>query len=83
MVRAKVSSAPKTASADIDAFIEGGLAAPVAAEPAPESDAKFTLRYPADLKRRIEAAIKQLPGKVSLNTWLITAAMEKLDREGR
>lgn len=88
MVKARVKpTAPATH--DIDAFIEGGGSAPARDEessPAaalPAVDAKFTWRYAPDLKSRIEAAIAARPGKISLNTWLIEAALEKLDRDGK
>ncbi|MCG5238376.1 hypothetical protein ACIU1J_32300 [Azospirillum doebereinerae] len=83
MVKARVNPAPKP-SVDIDAFIERGGSSPAAApQKTTEADdvAKFPLRYPVSIKARIEAAIKRLPGHVSINTWLIQAATEKLERD--
>lgn len=88
MVKARVKT-PTPTIPEIDAFIDGGGSAPARDEatplPAahPVADAKFTWRYGPDLKTRIEAALAARPGKVSLNTWLIEAALEKLSREGR
>jgi hypothetical protein len=53
--------------------------------PAPEpSDAdpekKFTLRLPASLLAAIEKDAKGRPDRISVNTWLIGAALQRLDR---
>lgn len=87
MVKARVKSATTTPR-DVDAFIEGGGSAPARddaqpAAPQAVADAKFTWRYAPDLQDRIKASLAARPGKVSLNTWLIEAAIEKLEREGK
>lgn len=42
---------------------------------------RVSLRVPAGLRRAIERACANRPGKVSINTWITEAISEKLDRE--
>ncbi|MEI7610774.1 MAG: hypothetical protein WCJ64_25605 [Rhodospirillaceae bacterium] len=65
-------------------------AAPVAVPPpAPppqpvDAEKKFTLRLPASLLAEIEKDAKDRPDRISVNTWLIGAALQRLNRgEGR
>ncbi len=60
------------------------VAAPVAAPSAEPVDAekKFTLRLPASLLATIEKDAKDRPDRISVNTWLIGAALQRLNRVG-
>ncbi len=53
---------------------------------APPADAnaekKFTLRLPASLLAAIEKDAKDRPDRISVNTWLIGAALLRLNRAG-
>jgi hypothetical protein len=49
-----------------------------AADPAAEK--KFTLRLSASLLAEIEKDAKGRPDRISVNTWLIGAALQRLDR---
>ncbi len=57
-----------------------------ALSPAPLPDAnaekKFTLRLPASLLAAIEKDAKDRPDRISVNTWLIGAALQRLTRVG-
>jgi len=52
--------------------------------PVPEADSdpekKFTLRLPASLLAEIEKDAKGRPDRISVNTWLIGAALQRLER---
>ena len=60
------------------------LAAPVLVPPPEPVDAekKFTLRLPASLLATIEKDAKDRPDRISVNTWLIGAALQRLSRSG-
>ena len=52
------------------------LSAPVNIDP----EKKFTLRLPSSLLAAIEKDAKDRPDRVSVNTWLIAAALQRLQR---
>lgn len=52
---------------------------PPAADPA-DPERKFTLRLPASLLAEIEKDAKGRPDRISVNTWLIGAALQRLGR---
>ena len=51
--------------------------------PAPiDAEKKFTLRLPASVLAAIEKDAKDRPDRISVNTWLIGAALQRLNRNG-
>lgn len=46
-----------------------------------DPERKFTLRLPASLLAEIEKAAKGRPDRISVNTWLIGAALQRLERK--
>ncbi|MEI7610754.1 MAG: hypothetical protein WCJ64_25505 [Rhodospirillaceae bacterium] len=49
-----------------------------------DAEKKFTLRLPASLLAEIEKDAKDRPDRISVNTWLIGAALQRLNRgDGR
>ena len=61
--------------------------APVVEPPPPpavvvlsDPEKKFTLRLPASLLAEIEKDAKGRPDRISVNTWLIGAALQRLER---
>jgi len=52
------------------------VAEPVNSDP----EKKFTLRLPASLLAEIEKDAKGRPDRISVNTWLIGAALQRLER---
>ena len=91
-IRPRIKPVPTPAEADesiIAAIINRG-GAPAAAEPDPEAlppppaaddadaEKKFTLRLPASLLAAIEKDAKGRPDRISVNTWLIGAALQRL-----
>ena len=64
------------------ALPEPSPAVPPAVPAAPPADAekKFTLRLPASLMAEIERDAKDRPDRISVNTWLIGAALQRLGR---
>lgn len=59
--------------------------APVVVPPPPppepvDAEKKFTLRLPASLLAAIEKDAKDRPDRISVNTWLIGAALQRLNR---
>ncbi len=97
-VRPRIKTAQPPAEADetvVSAIINrGGAPATVAvvealppAPPAPlpepsDAEKKFTLRLPASLLATIEKDAKDRPDRISVNTWLIGAALQRLSRNG-
>jgi hypothetical protein len=53
---------------------------PPAAIPEADPERKFTLRLPASLLAEIEKDAKGRPDRISVNTWLIGAALQRLGR---
>ena len=47
-----------------------------------DAEKKFTLRLPASLLAQIEKDAKDRPDRISVNTWLIGAALQRLNRGG-
>jgi hypothetical protein len=58
------------------------VAAPAAVADDANAEKKFTLRLPASLLAAIEKDAKGRPDRISVNTWLIGAALQRLDRAG-
>ena len=97
-VRPRIKTAQPPAEADetmVSAIINrgGAPAAPEVAPPAPilapvpppepvDTEKKFTLRLPASLLAQIEKDAKDRPDRISVNTWLIGAALQRLSRSG-
>ena len=48
----------------------------------PNVEKKFTLRLPASVLAAIEKDAKDRPDRISVNTWLIGAALQRLTRIG-
>ncbi len=56
-----------------------------APEPEPvdtDPEKKFTLRLPSSVLAAIEKDAKGRPDRISVNTWLIGAALQRLERAG-
>jgi len=73
----KVSHPSET---DIHAVIRKGLSGPVE-ESAETDEAQVKLRLPAELLRRVDAAVRAQAIKTPRHRWLIEAIVEKLGRE--
>jgi hypothetical protein len=82
-----VTKKPKTKATlknvDVEALIRKGGSVAAEVETA-DSKAKVyavVLRLPADLAQRIDQAVQARRIKMPRHTWLLEAAMEKLERE--
>jgi predicted HicB family RNase H-like nuclease len=73
-------------AAELSVINKGGSAKADAVPPTPEPSepaevtAKFTLRLPRDILDAIEADAKAERPKVSVNTWIYAAVLERLER---
>ena len=45
-------------------------------------DAKFTLRIPTHLRDAVDTSAASRPGRMSRNSWIAEAIVEKLKKEG-
>ena len=69
------------APAPAQAFVQPEPEPPPAAPAEPEDpEKKFTLRLPASLLAAIEKDAKSRPDRISVNSWLIGAALQRLER---
>ncbi len=94
-IRPRIKTAQPSAEADetiVSAIINRG-GAPSLVETAPalppaplpdpvDAEKKFTLRLPASVLAAIEKDAKDRPDRISVNTWLIGAALQRLNRNG-
>jgi len=96
-IRPRIKTAQPSSEADetvVSAIINrGGAPALVETAPAPvpppapapalvDGEKKFTLRLPASVLAAIEKDAKDRPDRISVNTWLIGAALQRLNRIG-
>lgn len=47
-----------------------------------DMDAKFTLRIPVYLRDAVDTSAASRPGRMSRNSWIAEAIVEKLKKEG-
>lgn len=88
-LRPRIKAATPADESMVEAIINRGGApalAPAAPPPAPEPvepddpEKKFTLRLSSSLLAAIEKDAKSRPDRISVNSWLIGAALQRLER---
>ncbi len=81
-IQKPVRQTSTASSSDIDRVINAGSPPPASmATPAVEKDIKFQMVISPELCQSIDDARK--PTKTSRRSWLLQAAQEKLEREGK
>ena len=80
-----IPAKPPRNRADIDAVISRGGSAPADAAPTepPDRLQKVLLRIPASMLADVDKAVGRLPVPMPRNKWILTALVEKLQRERR
>jgi len=76
-----LSKRPKAKEKEVKKLIEkGGSEGQEERRPPPIRNVRF---HDRDLYERMQAAVKSIPGKMSMNQWLLQAVFEKLERDAR
>jgi len=70
-----------TGPIDVDALINKGGSQPRSGLPTEDTSVAVVLRIPANILKRVDAAVKARPIRTPRHTWLLEAIHEKLQSE--